>query len=167
MAIERKDLTTGDYQGDGIVDELLRMVSSHLQKEYDANRLIGGDYTTAYIALVQAALQVGSQFLLNMDLTNANVALTEQKIVTEKAQVLDSVDDVAVEGVLGKQKALYAAQTLGFEKDAVQKLLQTHVDTWTIRQSTDGEDAPSAALDNTAILDVVNRARALNGIATR
>lgn len=60
-----------------------------------------------------------------------------QRIKTEKAQIIDTVDGVAVTGVLGKQKLLYQAQTDGFTRDAEQKLAKMVLDTWSVRRSTD------------------------------
>lgn len=76
------------------------------------------------------------------DLTMANItkseketALLAQKIVTEKAQVLElGVDD---NSVIGKQKALYQAQTDGFARDAEQKVAKLMTDTWSARRMTD------------------------------
>lgn len=76
------------------------------------------------------------------DLTMANLAKTgnettllAQKIVTEKAQTLElGVDN---NSVIGKQKALYQAQTDGFSRDAEQKVAKLLTDTWNARRMTD------------------------------
>jgi septal ring factor EnvC (AmiA/AmiB activator) len=69
--------------------------------------------------------------------TESETTFLAQRIKTEKAQILDVVDGVAVLGVLGKQKDLYAAQTDGFARDAEQKLAKMLIDTWSVRRSTD------------------------------
>lgn len=65
----------------------------------------------------------------------AETALLAQKVVTEKAQTLS----VGVDGdsVIGKQKALYQAQTDGFTRDAEQKAAKLMVDSWNVRRTTD------------------------------
>lgn len=60
-----------------------------------------------------------------------------QRIKTEKAQILDTVDGAAVTGILGKQRNLYQAQTDGFTRDAEYKLASLMANTWTVRRSTD------------------------------
>lgn len=162
MSIELKDLTGGKVDSNGVFDELMRSIKGHLHEEYDAERITGTDYTQAYISSVQAALNIASQFALALPKTNAEIAIYEQKLITEKAQTSDYVDDdetVLVAGVLGKQKTLYQAQTDGFARDAEQKVLDIMANTWIVRQTTDGADADSAGISNPPILDVVNKAR--------
>jgi len=76
------------------------------------------------------------------DLTMANVTksaqetlLLTQKVATEKAQT-QSIG-VDADSVVGKQKALYAAQTKGFTDDAIQKAVKLMVDSWNVRRTTD------------------------------
>lgn len=70
--------------------------------------------------------------------------LMAQKIITEKAQTTSlGVDD---NSVLGRQKALYQAQTAGFQRDAEQKAAGLLVQSWSTRRMTD--DGVSANTDN-------------------
>ena len=65
----------------------------------------------------------------------AEIALLTQKTVTEQAQTVAlGVDD---NSVIGKQKALYGAQTAGFARDAEQKAAKLMTDTWSVRRTTD------------------------------
>lgn len=65
----------------------------------------------------------------------AQTALINQKVATEKAQVLSlGVDD---NSVIGKQKMLYQAQTDGFKRDAEQKAAKLYIDVWSARRMTD------------------------------
>jgi hypothetical protein len=41
------------------------------------------------------------------------------------------------DSVVGRQKALYQAQTDGFTRDAEQKAAKLLVDTWSVRRTTD------------------------------
>lgn len=67
--------------------------------------------------------------------TTAQTSLVQQKIATEKAQVVDTgVDE---NSVVGRQKALYKAQTDGFQRDAEQKAAKMLIDTWNVRRTTD------------------------------
>lgn len=62
-------------------------------------------------------------------------ALLDQKVVTERAQTTAmGVDD---NSVIGRQKALYLAQSSGFARDAEQKVAKVMVDSWNVRRSTD------------------------------
>jgi hypothetical protein len=61
--------------------------------------------------------------------------LLAQKTATERGQTSDF--GVSDNSVIGKQKALYAAQTSGFARDAEQKVAKLMTDTWNVRRTTD------------------------------
>lgn len=84
--------------------------------------------------------------------------LTEKKY-TEQAQRVDIVNGLPVAGVIGKQKNLYQAQTDGFSRDAEQKILKIMVDTWSVRQTTDGATTFANGLSDSDIGAVMNKAR--------
>lgn len=67
--------------------------------------------------------------------TVAEASLLAQKKVTEQAQTSSvGTDD---DSVVGRQKALYLAQTNGFQRDAEQKAAKLLVDSWNVRRTTD------------------------------
>ena len=163
-AILTKDLTTGAVGGAGVFDQLMVSVDAHLNREFKANRIKGTDYAQVYVGSMSAAMQNAVQFLLGkqaadkqaellasqtlteaytlsdllpaqIDKLAAEIALLGQKKSTEEAQIKDIVDDLAVVGVIGKQKLLYGKQTDGFDRDAEQKAAKMMIDTWAIRVS--------------------------------
>jgi len=163
-AILTKDLTTGAVGGAGVFDQLMVSVDAHLSREFKANRIKGTDYAQVYVGSMTAAMQNAVQFLLGkqaadkqaellasqtlteaytlsdllpaqIDKLAAEIALLGQKKSTEEAQIKDIVDDLAVVGVIGKQKLLYGKQTDGFDRDAEQKAAKMLIDTWAIRVS--------------------------------
>jgi len=91
--------------------------------------------------------------------TDAEVGLLNQKRETELAQVSDLVATGTVAGVIGKQKNLFQKQTDGFDRDAEQKLAKIMVDTWSVRQTTDGALANPAGIDDAAIATVMAKAK--------
>lgn len=81
--------------------------------------------------------------------TVAETGLLNQKKATEKAQTV--ADGVDADSVVGKQKALYGAQTDGFKRDAEQKAAKLMVDSWSVRRTTDeGTVADSTNMLNDA-----------------
>lgn len=84
----------------------------------------------------QCKLQAEYDVLMESKLKTASeTILLTQKTATEKAQITSlGVDD---NSVIGKQKALYAAQTDGFKRDAEQKAAKLMVDSWNVRRTTD------------------------------
>lgn len=90
--------------------------------------------------------------------TEAQIALTEQKKLTEKAQI--SGNGVDPDSVIGKQKALYQAQTDGFARDAEQKAAKLLIDTWNVRRTTDD----GTVADGTNMLNDATIGRAVNKV---
>jgi hypothetical protein len=96
---------------------------------------------------------------------NKEVEVLDQRKATEKAQTADTVDGVAVTGVLGKQKNLYQAQTDGFARDAEQKLTKTFLDIWSVQRTTDeGFTVTGTGVTNAEIGAVVAKAKQGIGI---
>ncbi|QSJ04056.1 virion structural protein [Salmonella phage vB_SalP_TR2] len=78
-----------------------------------------------------------------IELQQAQSDLARQKIKTEIAQIADTVDGVAVGGVIGAQVALYKQQRESFLRDAEQKSLKILADTWITRKTIDdGVEVP-------------------------
>ena len=92
--------------------------------------------------------------------TTTETSLLAQKVVTERAQT--SATGVEADSVVGKQKALYAAQTNGFIRDAEQKVAKILADTWNVRRTTD--DGTSA--NDTNMLSDVVVGRAISKLLT-
>ena len=88
---------------------------------------------------------------------NQENALLMQKVATEKAQT--TALGVDADSVIGRQKALYVAQTDGFKRDAEQKAAKLMVDTWNVRRTTDeGTVADSTnSLNDAAVGRAVNK----------
>ena len=116
-----------------------------LQLEYQNEKLLvekevlllQKDQLTAQIAQIQQqTLLVQSQILTDA----GQRALIEQKTVTEVAQTQDNPTSnvsAGYSGVVGKQNALYAAQTTGFTRDAEQKAAKLALDILATQLSTD------------------------------
>lgn len=102
----------------------------------------------------------------------AETGLLEEKKTTEKAQhtgisrwsKLDSGG--TIEGVIGKQMALYEQQSEGFNRDAEQKLAKIMTDTWSVRKSADpsGTGVTDNELKDESIAEVIAKAKLGIGI---
>ena len=102
-----------------------------LQKQID-NEVKQGELIEAQVCKLKAEYDLTMKTITK---TGNEADLLAQKIVTEKAQTLElGVDD---NSVIGKQKALYQAQTDGFSRDAEQKAAKLLIDTWNARRMTD------------------------------
>lgn len=148
-------LTTGTTAGAGVFDVLMRSVRAQLDAEYAANRIKGSEYATVYLGSLQAVLQTSLQMVLaqektNLEIqvlekelllrdqqvtrTNKEIEVLEQKRLTELAQVEST--GVDADSIVGRQKALYLAQSEGFKRDAEHKAAQLMLNTWNIRRTT-------------------------------
>ena len=60
-------LTDCTIDGNGCFDKVMTALKAHLNLEYEAGRITGAEYTKAYIASMQGALQFSVQYLLGKD----------------------------------------------------------------------------------------------------
>jgi len=122
------------------------------------------DKIAAEILLTQQQLinaQVQKEILeLQKDKTNAETDLLTQKVKTEQAQILDTIDGSPVLGSIGKQKGLLQAQTDGFARKAEQDLSKILTDSWSVRRTTDEATIPPNGLKDDDITLVVEKAMA-------
>lgn len=90
----------------------------------------------AVLVAQECKLRAEYDNLLEMKLKSASeTALLNQKILTEKAQTTSmGVDE---DSVVGRQKALYLAQTGGYARDAEQKAADLMIKSWATRRTTD------------------------------
>lgn len=66
-SVSLADLTDGCPTGAGVFDKLMASAKAHLLMEFQAQRITAGDYTKAYISLVETTMQNATQFLLQKD----------------------------------------------------------------------------------------------------
>ena len=73
------EVTTKDPDGVGAFDIFMSAISKHLEKEFSQGRIVGADYSNAYLAAMQMALQQAVDFVLKKDqvfITTATSQLT-------------------------------------------------------------------------------------------
>ena len=121
------------------------------------NAIIEGTVLTAQECKLRAEFDVLEQQVLKVI---QETGLLNQRKVTEVGQT--SATGVDANSVIGKQKALIAKQTDGFDRDAEQKAAKLLVDTWNVRRTTDESQVANA---NNGLQDA-NILRAINKILT-
>lgn len=119
-----------------------------------ANAVIEGKVLTAQECKLRAEFDTIQAQTLK---SNGEIALLAQKTLTERAQV--TALGVDADSVVGKQKALYGAQTDGFKRDAEQKAAKVMTDTWSVRRTTDEDTEANTTnmLYDTAVGRAVNK----------
>lgn len=108
----------------------------HAQTELAVQQKLNAVIEGTVLVAQECKLRAEYDLTVNTTLkTTSEIALLSQKVATERAQTQDiGVDD---NSVIGKQKALYQAQTSGFTRDAEQKAAKLLIDTWNARRMTD------------------------------
>ena len=103
------DLTTGTVDGTGTFDLVAASIATKLKHEYDNNRIIGAEYTKAYIALTEAALGQAASYLLQRDKLYWDNQLTQQQAELVEVQVATSrikLETAKVEHTIAQLQAL-------------------------------------------------------------
>ena len=115
LHIDAKDFTNNvntntefEVTGTGIFDIFMDTATKHLTAQFDAGRIRGEDYATAYMQVYSVTLQAALQAWLQKDLIEAQIA-------SEKAK--------------GK---LYNRQIEGFDEDYKHKILRICMDAWAV-----------------------------------
>jgi hypothetical protein len=86
--VDLTNITSGTLDGTGTFDKLLATMQLHIEREYDAGRLLGADYANVYVASIQAAMSQAIQFELTKSQVAAQTDLTLEQIETQNQQTL-------------------------------------------------------------------------------
>ena len=125
------DIVSSDLTGDGAFDKLMSAVELRLEAQYNEGRINGSQYAEVYLGALQGVLQQSIAYILGVQQADKQAellveqtklvteqilqaqsekSLTDQKILTEQSQILDTVDGNPVVGTVGAQKAVLSTQ---------------------------------------------------------
>lgn len=110
--ITNESLTTREVGGSGTFDALMESAHNHLKAEFKANRITGGEYTKAYIAMMESCMSNAVQFLLGRDQAYWAAALAQIQAVTARVTLVTS----KAQYVLAKIQALSAKSEYALTK---------------------------------------------------
>lgn len=110
--VTNESLTTREVGGSGTFDALMESAHNHLKAEFKANRITGGEYTKAYIAMMESCMSNAVQFLLGRDQAYWAAALAQIQAVTARVQLATS----KAQFVLAKTQALSAKSEYALTK---------------------------------------------------
>ena len=138
--------------GTGNFDKLMKVVTLHVEAQFNAGRITGTDYATVYLGALQSTLAQAVTFTLNMNKANNEADLLDQKITTEYAQTLVTGETTPnANSVTGKQITLFTEQAKGFKWNAENKYLKTLLDAYAINVSVSKvADSATAKLQGNA-----------------
>lgn len=104
----------------------------------------------------------------NASRTSSEKAVLDQKLLTEQAQIKDSINGVDVAGIIGRQRSLYENQAEGYIRDAEQKAAKIFMDSFNTRTSietTEATEPSDATLTGIQIKSVLNQLRKGVGVS--
>ena len=128
--------TGNSTDGDGNFDNLMKVVTLHLEAQFAAGRITGTDYATVYLGALQSTLAQAVNFTLSMEKANAEKALLDQKKITEYAQTGQTSNTLpSTSSIAGKQITLFTEQAKGFKWNAKAKYLKSLLDAYAINIS--------------------------------
>lgn len=112
------DLSEGKIDGVGTFDVLMQAAKAILREEYDKGRITAAEYTKAFIAMMEAAMQNGVQFLIQRDqaywqAVNSQVAMVTARVGLETAKYQAQVARIAAE--TGKAQLALTKAKIGTE----------------------------------------------------
>ena len=122
--------------GTGNFDQLMKVVTLHVEAQFNAGRITGTDYATVYLGALQSTLAQAVTFTLNMNKANEEADLLAQKRTTEYAQTLVTGETTPnANSVTGKQITLFTEQAKGFKWNAENKWKKALLDAYAINVS--------------------------------
>lgn len=103
-------------------------------------------------------------FQLTTLLPSQNTLLKEQT-EAQRAQTLDvRGDGSSVNGLIGKQKELYAQQVTSYQRDAEVKAAKMYADAWVVQKTIDEGLTPPNSFSNPTVDSVMAAIRTKNGL---
>lgn len=107
-------LTECKVDGAGCFDKIMTACKAHLLEEFKANRITGAEYTKAYTAMMQSALQFAVQYLLGKDNAYYQALGTQAQALAGNIDAYTAKVRLAIAQAQAHiTKAQYANQVLG------------------------------------------------------
>ena len=117
-------LTEGCIEGNGTFDIIMKALKDHLNFEFQQGRISGAEYTKAYIASIQTALQCAVQYLLGRDNAYYQALGTQAQAITASIGAYTAKVQLAIaQAQAHLNKAQYANTVLGLAQTDKQTIL--------------------------------------------
>ena len=81
------DLTLTTLEGTGVFDVLMRATKTHLEAEFNKNRIKGPEYSTVYLGSLESVMRTSLEFLLQRQKISLEAQLMEQQVLVAQAEV--------------------------------------------------------------------------------
>lgn len=115
-------LTSGEIEGTGSFDVLMRTVKEHIKTEFEAGRIRATDYANAYVQITTAVLGQATQFAISQTRLESELALQEAQIAQIQQETANAIEQQAL---IKAQAAQIKQETLNAAAQNAQILEQT------------------------------------------
>ena len=85
------------WDGDGILDKMLKVINLNIKIQYDDGRLKGTEYAEVYLGAMQSALSESIKFLLNKDLIEKQIEGMDVKTAIDEVQLAENSEKWAIQ----------------------------------------------------------------------
>ena len=162
--VKKVEDDNGAITGTGIFDVLMNTATKHLQVQFDSGKINGELYANAYIQVYQVTLQTAKDIWLQKSISEAQLALLREQIITEDAKRdnLNKQTDLLDKQINSEdaKRDLYRRQIEGFDEDYKQKILKIMMDSWAVGFSVSKDSFQAsgipATMQKTTIDDLYN-----------
>ena len=124
------------------------------------------EQTKLVIQQTANALTENTTMVKQQNKLDSEMAILNQKLITEVAQTSDVFDGKPIEGITGKQGLLYSRQADGYLRDAEQKAAKFYTDMMNTRVGSDEDtyDLTTAKMQNDQVAEILDVVRAGVGL---
>lgn len=98
VPLDIEDFTKVDIKGDGVFDKLLQTFRIHLQEEFDKNRIVGKQYSDAFIQGYLGIERDAIELMLAKEKQALEIKLLESQIVGQEKQ--NQLIDAQIAGIV-------------------------------------------------------------------
>jgi len=171
--LTRNVATNAEYvvSGDGMFDDLMETVNSHLKAQFCNGAITGVEYATVYIGALEKTLETAADIFLKREIAekealklDAEIALIGSQQDLVEQQILESTAKTALIEAQTltetEKKLLVIAQTLGFKVDGKQKLYAKNMESWAVYESVNKVAQSPNTIDFANILAMYNEINA-------
>ena len=95
--INSVDASNVYWDGDGVLDKMLKVINSNIKIQYDEGRLKGTEYAEVYLGAMQSALSESIKFLLNKDLIEKQIEGMDVKTAIDEVQLAENSEKWAIQ----------------------------------------------------------------------
>lgn len=110
--------------GDGIFDDMMETINTHIKAQFDAGRVKAPDIATMYIGIIPSIMQQATGFVLQKELTAKDTELKNIQVATAERQLAEDDEKWVInKGIMENQRST-SDLDLQYKEPALEKALE-------------------------------------------